>query len=544
MLLVPLSAFNGFSQDFRANWQGSLLVPETGEYEFLVKTENATRLWINDKNRPLVDALVKSGNDTEYRGSANLLGGRAYPLRLELSRSKEKTASISLEWKLPRRAFEVIPRRNLLPGSDGLDAMRLAAKAGKFAVVFFHSLSRLARESVISMPILKELVYVHHVRIVSITDGVDSNQPGWELSATINSVMHENYLKELSANVLRGQVGTLMEGYSVGDHCFGFKSEAVPGSERRRRGAGAKPRMRYAVDPEAANWVRQIFFWFVVERRTIRWIAKQLTKHRVPKGRGSTKPGWHHQVVTRLLGNLKYIGVWPWGMLRGRRNPLTGQSLRDQRTPEEVEKWTRNLPELQIVDREIFDQAQELLRENRKRVKPGGGGKFSRHQKGHVQTAPQHLLAGLIVCGECGHTFYAGGSRAKYLFCPNNQRGTCTCRTTVSRALAEELILRPISKQLLSDTGWFDEVLHSTLASWRRQQAQLPDALASVETTISDLERRIRRLIDTLENDDSDSGEIRDASKSDVPSLKRSSRSVNGYVRPLMPYRLSLTLSG
>jgi Protein of unknown function (DUF1592)/Protein of unknown function (DUF1588)/PA14 domain/Protein of unknown function (DUF1595)/Cytochrome C oxidase, cbb3-type, subunit III len=117
VLLVPLSVFNGFSQDFRANWQGSLLAPETGEYEFCVKTENATRLWVNDKNRPLIDALVKSGNDTEYRGSAYLLGGRAYPLRLELSRAKEKTASITLEWKLPRRAFEVIPRRNLLPAS-------------------------------------------------------------------------------------------------------------------------------------------------------------------------------------------------------------------------------------------------------------------------------------------------------------------------------------------------------------------------------------------------------------------------------------------
>ena len=60
VLLVPLSAFNGFSQDFRANWQGALLAPETGEYEFLVKTENATRLWLNDKNRPLIDAMVKS----------------------------------------------------------------------------------------------------------------------------------------------------------------------------------------------------------------------------------------------------------------------------------------------------------------------------------------------------------------------------------------------------------------------------------------------------------------------------------------------------
>jgi Protein of unknown function (DUF1592)/Protein of unknown function (DUF1588)/PA14 domain/Protein of unknown function (DUF1595)/Cytochrome C oxidase, cbb3-type, subunit III len=117
VLLVPLSVFNGFSQDFRANWQGSLLAPETGEYEFLVKTENATRLWVNDKVRPLIDALVKSGNDTEYRGSRYLLGGRIYPVRLELSRSKEKTSSIALEWKLPRRAFEVIPRRNLSPSS-------------------------------------------------------------------------------------------------------------------------------------------------------------------------------------------------------------------------------------------------------------------------------------------------------------------------------------------------------------------------------------------------------------------------------------------
>ena len=61
--------------------------------------------------------MVKSGNDTEYRGSAYLLGGRVYPLRLELSRSKEKTSSITLEWKLPRRAFELIPRRNLSPVS-------------------------------------------------------------------------------------------------------------------------------------------------------------------------------------------------------------------------------------------------------------------------------------------------------------------------------------------------------------------------------------------------------------------------------------------
>ena len=115
VLPVPLSTFRGYSQDFRVNWQGSILVPETGEYEFVVRTENATRLWVNDKVRPLIDAAVKSGSDTDYRAAIYLLGGRVYPVKLELSRTKEKTSSISLEWKLPRRAYEVIPRRNLSP---------------------------------------------------------------------------------------------------------------------------------------------------------------------------------------------------------------------------------------------------------------------------------------------------------------------------------------------------------------------------------------------------------------------------------------------
>ena len=114
LLFVPLRVFRPFSQEFRVTWQGSLFAPETGEYEFLVKTENAAKLSINDMRRPLIDALVKSGSDTEYRGSIYLLGGRAYPIRLELSRSKEMTSSIALEWKIPRRAFEVIPRRQSL----------------------------------------------------------------------------------------------------------------------------------------------------------------------------------------------------------------------------------------------------------------------------------------------------------------------------------------------------------------------------------------------------------------------------------------------
>jgi hypothetical protein len=114
---------------FSIRWEGSVLAPETGEYEFIVRTEHAARLWVNDPNKPLIDALVKSGNDTEHRASIYLLGGRAYTIKLEFSKAKQGVddskkqkakpkpvkASIALEWKPPQKVAEVIPSQNLAP---------------------------------------------------------------------------------------------------------------------------------------------------------------------------------------------------------------------------------------------------------------------------------------------------------------------------------------------------------------------------------------------------------------------------------------------
>ncbi len=102
--------------EYSLEWNGSVLAPETGLYEFVVVTENGVQLWINDTNRPIVDARVKSGSDTEHRGTVFLLGGRAYSLRLEINKAKsEKTASAQLRWKPPHHAEELLPERQLLP---------------------------------------------------------------------------------------------------------------------------------------------------------------------------------------------------------------------------------------------------------------------------------------------------------------------------------------------------------------------------------------------------------------------------------------------
>ena len=108
---------------FSIRWSGSVFAPETGEYEFVVRSEHGTQLWLNDRARPLIDAPVRSKDDTESRATIFLLGGRSYPLKLEFIKivgqeddSKEEKAkrpsvkaSIALLWKPPQRAVEVDP---------------------------------------------------------------------------------------------------------------------------------------------------------------------------------------------------------------------------------------------------------------------------------------------------------------------------------------------------------------------------------------------------------------------------------------------------
>lgn len=99
-------------------WEGSVIAAETGTYDFCIDTENAFRLFVNNDRQPLIDAWVRSGKDRQFRSSIFLIGGRAYPLRLEYQ-SAELTSSIALKWKPPRDIEQLIPSRNLRASRAG-----------------------------------------------------------------------------------------------------------------------------------------------------------------------------------------------------------------------------------------------------------------------------------------------------------------------------------------------------------------------------------------------------------------------------------------
>lgn len=101
--------------EFSIAWNGSLIPRETGLYEFIVRTENGMRLYVNDRETPLIDAWVRSGPNTEFRATRFLLAGRIYPIKLDWFKFKEPTSSVQLSWKTPNSVEEVIPTAHLIP---------------------------------------------------------------------------------------------------------------------------------------------------------------------------------------------------------------------------------------------------------------------------------------------------------------------------------------------------------------------------------------------------------------------------------------------
>ncbi|MEM7012134.1 MAG: DUF1592 domain-containing protein [Verrucomicrobiota bacterium] len=108
--------------NFTIHWSGSIWAEETGVYEFVIRTRNGAQLWVNKTNPnsretpALIDGWVAPHNDMrDMTSKIFLVGGRAYPIKLEYFKYKEKNAAIELLWKPPHGVLEHIPTRVTRP---------------------------------------------------------------------------------------------------------------------------------------------------------------------------------------------------------------------------------------------------------------------------------------------------------------------------------------------------------------------------------------------------------------------------------------------
>ena len=140
---------------------------------------------------------------------------------------------------------------------------------------------------------------------------------------------------------------------------------------------------QYALHPQEAEAITSMYHWFVRERLSLREVQARLNERGILSPGGKT---WHVATVHRMLSNPLYMGKWFY-------NRTTQTSGRKQVKPEA--EWIA-VPIPAIVDAELFERAQERLRQNRE---------FSRRN-----SKRQYLLSGRIKCGACGRFKYSGGA--------------------------------------------------------------------------------------------------------------------------------------
>ncbi len=111
----PLESID--KEKWQVRWNGSIYAPVTGTYEFYLDSSIRANLYVNRSDTPFIDANVVSFENTLNTATIFLLGGRSYHIAMDVSRSKEPTARVSLQWKIPLGIRESIPGRCLSPTS-------------------------------------------------------------------------------------------------------------------------------------------------------------------------------------------------------------------------------------------------------------------------------------------------------------------------------------------------------------------------------------------------------------------------------------------
>src|SRR5262245_25590457 len=108
---------------------------------------------------------------------------------------------------------------------SGLAALRAAAAIAAFNTVLVDDLSRLARNTLLLLTVLEELRF-HGVRVVSVADGLNTDDDEATFGIQVRGVFNELQLRDLKKKTLRGQMGQKQRGFIAGEATFGYRSVA------------------------------------------------------------------------------------------------------------------------------------------------------------------------------------------------------------------------------------------------------------------------------------------------------------------------------
>ena len=180
-----------------------------------------------------------------------------------------------------------------------------------------------------------------------------------------------------------------------------------------------------SINEEEAKVIRQIYKWYTEEGFGGAKIANRLNERGVKTKRGNN---WSQNSVCRILTNEIYTGK----IINGKEE--VSDFLTGQRKEKDESEWLVTIrPELRIIDDEIFDRAQEILK-----------GRHDSFKMTHERQSNKHLFSTLIKCKDCGWSFRRTvrqykNTYVRWVCSGHNGRGADSCPNAIT-VDEEELI--------------------------------------------------------------------------------------------------------
>ena len=191
-----------------------------------------------------------------------------------------------------------------------------------------------------------------------------------------------------------------------------------------------------SINDNEAMTIRQIFQWYTEEGYGGSKIANMLNERGIKTKRGNN---WSQNSVCRILTNEIYTGK----IINGKEE--IADFLTGQRKEKDESEWLVTLrPELRIIEDEVFDKAQDILK-----------GRHDSFKITHERQSNKYLFSTLIKCKECGWSFRRTvrqykNTYVRWVCSGHNGKGADSCPNAVT-VDEEELI------QALQD--YFQEIL-------------------------------------------------------------------------------------
>ena len=377
----------------------------------------------------------------------------------------------------------------------GFKEMIQEIEKGHGSAVFVKDLSRLGRNYIEVGRLTEEFFPEHNIRLVAVSDGIDTNEGENEL-APIRNLFNEWYARDISkkrrlSNKIRGTSGE-----PLSKPPYGYQQD--PQNPKH-----------WIVDEEAARIVRRIFA-MSLEGYGSDQIATVLDKEQILapmaywRSKGINRSGraqdpdhthWASGTIIKMLAMQEYCG----DLINFKTYSKSYKNKK--RLPNDPENMAvfKNVHE-PIVDRATWEKIQEKRGKTRKR---------------RCQNGERNMFSGLLVCPDCGSNLHFHFNQKNpeicYFNCANNNsaRGTCPYTHYIRVDFLEQVVLGEIRRLTKFASRYENDFVQAVMG--HSHQAVLEERQYR-EKTLKQLLARDRELDQLFERlyEDNISGKISD----------------------------------